>query len=168
MHTLSPVSHSHLPLQHTHTQNVSHIHDVELHYSSSVISAVMLRSYCSLAMLNCPWTTQPASWLIQTGRNDGKKRGDKEGEAGYSGDGAWEETGSEAGTQRIPRKKKRCERSEDREVRMKKEEDEMETREEVKVSVVERKKWMLNENEESRVDGVRRRNEGSLSRENMS
>lgn len=51
---------------------------------------------------------------------------------------------------------------------MKKGEDEMETREEVKVSVVERKKWMLNENEESRVDGVRRRNEGSLSRENMS
>lgn len=51
---------------------------------------------------------------------------------------------------------------------MKKEEDEMETREEVKVSVVERKKWMLNENEESRVDGVRRRNEGSLSRGNIS
>lgn len=37
---------------------VSPLRDVESCYSSSVFSAVMLRSYCSLAMLNCPSTTQ--------------------------------------------------------------------------------------------------------------
>lgn len=106
VHTLNPVSHSHLPLQHTHTQNVSHIHDVELHYSSSVISAVMLRSYCSLAMLNCPWTTQPASWLIQTGRNDGKREETKREKRATVEIELERRQEVKLGTQRIPRKKK--------------------------------------------------------------
>lgn len=60
----APSQHTHLSTKHTHVQNVhvcvcvSPLRDVELCYSSSVFSAVMLQSYCSLAMLNCPSTTQ--------------------------------------------------------------------------------------------------------------
>lgn len=82
-------------------------------YSSRVISAVMLRSHCSLAMLNCAWMAQPHA-VFQLAHSDiaprgamaGKKKKkknpsrDKVEESGHSGDGAWVETGSEAGTQR--------------------------------------------------------------------
>lgn len=83
-----------------------HMHSVQPHYSSSVISAVMLRSHCSLAMLNCPWMAQPHA-AFQLAHSDSeeqwqkkKKKRDKVGESGHHRDGAWEETGSEAGTQR--------------------------------------------------------------------
>lgn len=70
---------------------------------SSVISAAKPRSYCSLAMLNCPWMAQPhAAFQLAHSDSEGrgqKKRRDKVGESGHHGDGAWEETGSEAGKQ---------------------------------------------------------------------
>lgn len=80
-YTPTPITYSPLPLQHAHTHIHILPHNVELHYTSSVISAVMLRSYCSLAMLSCPWTTQPhiACQLAHTDRekkkgNDGKSK----------------------------------------------------------------------------------------------
>ena len=61
-------------LSHTHTHTHTFLHNVELHYSSSVISAVTLRSYCSLAMLSCPWTTKPHT-ACQLAHTDGEKEG---------------------------------------------------------------------------------------------
>lgn len=86
---------------------VFHMHNVQPRYSSSVISAVTLRSHCSLAMLNCTWMAQPHA-AFQLAHSDSeeqwrggeKKSGDKVEESGHCGDGAWVETGSEAGTQR--------------------------------------------------------------------
>lgn len=104
----APSQHTHLSTKHTHVQNVhvcvcvSPLRDVELCYSSSVFSAVMLRSYCSLAMLNCPGTTQTHTGC-QLAPSDMEKQWWK-GETGYCRDSAREETGSEAGTSRIQSK----------------------------------------------------------------
>lgn len=102
-------------LPNTHVQNVhvrvcvSPLRDVESCYSSRVFSAVMLRSYCSLAMLNCPSTTQTHTGC-QLAPSDMEKQWWK-GETGYCRDSAREETESEAGTPRIQSKiKKKCER----------------------------------------------------------
>lgn len=86
---------------------VFHMHNVTPRYSSSVISAVTLRSHCSLAMLSCAWMAQPhaAFQLAHSDREEQWRRvggggsREKVEESGCCGDGARVETGSEAGTQ---------------------------------------------------------------------
>lgn len=102
----------HSPSSPTHSVYVACvclIHSVELHYSSSAISAVALRSYCSLAMLNCPRTTQPHTFCHLAHSDGEKQRYKQRDKDGYSGADT-EETGGEAGTENF-KKEKRCNES---------------------------------------------------------